>query len=115
MKPKLKLEVTIVPHWEQESPKDHFEFDGDIEFVNDQIIAGNIWGWCWIEVIVSAPQLEMAESETLGCCSYKNEADFITDGYYDDLKKEATNSLLRRIKELKYRIDSYDIPKPSKD
>ncbi len=65
----------------------------------DQIIArlesGDDWAWCM--VVVEARYHGLVGSDTLGCCSYQDEADFRAGGYYDDMKAEALADLQRQI------------------
>jgi len=43
-------------------------------------------------------------SDYLGCCSYRSKEDFMEpDGYYDDMKVEAYNSLCKELAERGYR------------
>jgi hypothetical protein len=54
----------------------------------DRIIAeldrGNLWAWCLVKVTVRYGGI--VESDTLGCCSYRDEHDFREGGsYYDDM------------------------------
>ena len=55
---------------------------------------GDLWAWCSARVIASWNDFE-CESEWLGGCSYKNEADFRKGGYYDDMKREAGLALVQ--------------------
>ncbi len=74
--------------------------DAEDRACEDEIIArlddGDVWAWA--QVTVEA-RLDV-EGQTfigrayLGCCSYKDEADFTTpDGYYPQMCEEATDEL----------------------
>jgi hypothetical protein len=62
----------------------------------DEIIAqlnrGDIWAWCIIRVTATYTLPDgttVSGSDSLGCCSFRDEQDFKTTGYYDDMKREA--------------------------
>jgi len=58
--------------------------------------AGDIWAWCY--VIIRAEYCDLVEVETLGCCNYKDEADFITNSpYYGEMVEECKRRLLATI------------------
>lgn len=63
--------------------------------VEDRILAnlddGNVWTWASIRVSASIDGIECADY--LGCCSYKDEEDFLKDVYYLDMKCEALSNL----------------------
>jgi len=53
---------------------------------------GNEWAWCCAKLTVSYDSLESVEY--LGCCSYESAEDFkLNSGYYEDMIKEALNSI----------------------
>lgn len=56
--------------------------------------SGDVWVWCEVRVIARWNGFE-SESEWLGGCCYKDEADFKKGGYYDDMKSEAGLALVR--------------------
>jgi hypothetical protein len=61
--------------------------------IQRQLDSGNLWAWC--TVAVTASRGEHEGTDYLGCCSYRNTADFVTnDGYYPDMKSEAYDRLL---------------------
>lgn len=63
--------------------------------IEDEIIArlenGDQWAWCCVHVTAKWRGLEGCD--TLGGCSYKDEADFMAGGYYDDMRMEALERL----------------------
>lgn len=57
-----------------------------------ELESGNTWSWC--SVRVQAKLGEFTGDDYLGCCSYRNTAEFIQQGgYWDDMKAEATVDL----------------------
>ena len=55
----------------------------DEKTVIDDLLSGNQWAWCNVEV--RGEYLGLSASDYLGCCSYKSEQDFKTGGYYTDM------------------------------
>jgi hypothetical protein len=49
--------------------------------------------WAWAFVTVEACIGEFAEADSLGCCCYRDTADFLDDGYYSAMKAEALKEL----------------------
>jgi hypothetical protein len=79
---------------------------GDDKFdkqVEDEIIKrinnGDVWAWCCVEVKATYKSIE-SDTEYLGACSYADEQDFKTGGYYEDMKQTAYENLLDKIKAL---------------
>lgn len=64
--------------------------------IYEQLDNGNIWAWCTVEV--KASYKGISASDYLGCCSYKDEADFKNDGYYKDMKQIAFDNLIEELK-----------------
>jgi len=52
--------------------------------VYEQLANGNDWAWCMAKVTVTSDDGRQ-ECDYLGGCSYKNEEDFKTSGYYQDM------------------------------
>ena len=80
------------------------ETDKEIE---DAIIAeldnGNRWAWCTVRVVCyyDAGLSGIEGSDYLGCCSYRDEADFVSPGgYYEDMKASAYDDFVKRIEAL---------------
>lgn len=102
---KFEPEIEIICHEEECPVRGNAQASGEDDLdreMEDQIIArlesGDIWAWCCVEV--KASFMGLSESEYLGCCSYDNEADFCSDGYYSDMKQEAVDRLRDRIRSL---------------
>src|SRR5690606_25924516 len=55
--------------------------------VLERLEAGDLWAWCTVRVVARLGDLE--GSDFLGCCSYKDEADFMASGYFEDMKAMA--------------------------
>jgi hypoxanthine-guanine phosphoribosyltransferase len=72
------------------------------QWIRDQLDAGNDWAWCLAKVTAT---LEVdghtfVGVDYLGCCSYKNEADFREPGgYFDSMKQEARARLIEHLRD----------------
>jgi hypothetical protein len=87
------VEVDHCPIRGNASASGNDEYDKKVE---DEIIArlndGDVWAWASVEVCVYYD--EISRSDYLGCCTYKNEKDFIENsGYYDDMVESALEEL----------------------
>ncbi len=69
--------------------------DADRE-CEDEILArldaGDLWAWCSVRVRVQCGDLY--EDEYLGCCSYRDEADFRANGGFEDMEHAARERLI---------------------
>lgn len=76
--------------------------DAEDKRVEDEIIARleNEDVWAWASVRMVATWRGLTADDYLGACCYKDEDDFKKDGYYEDMKNNAYNSLLRQITDL---------------
>lgn len=98
---------------EDMSPRGHFASgnDEDDKAMEDQIIneynSGNPYAWFVAKVTCKLGDFEGVDY--LGGCSYKSEADFKNDGYYEDMKEEAFQDLLRKLQHAKNLINKYEI------
>ncbi len=74
---------------------------GDVDFdrfVEDSILKrledGDVWAWATVKVTATYDGIDGVEGiDYLGCCSYRDEEDFKTCGYYADMKEEAREKL----------------------
>ena len=77
--------------------------DADDKAVEDKILAElehNPWAWCCVQVtatVISEDGQQFEGEDFLGCCSYKSQAEFEADGYFEDMKKNALKSLLSNL------------------
>lgn len=55
---------------------------------------GNEWAWCTVKVSCSVPGYNAVGYDCLGCCNYRNQADFEACDYYDDMRGEARAELI---------------------
>lgn len=92
---KVEFSIKVLP--EEQSP-DGFFASGDDEqdrkdvaWINDQLDRGNQWAWCIVTVTGKYGPLTARDS--LFGCSYRDEADFISGGYYDDMKQQVAGKL----------------------
>jgi len=61
-----------------------------------QLEAGSPWAWCTVRVTAHCGGL--VGEDFLGCCNYRDEAEFTRPGsYYDDMKTEAKADLLAKL------------------
>lgn len=58
----------------------------------------NPWLWCCVKVTASFKSL--TGTAYLGQCAYKNEADFIKGGYYEQMQDEAFEELKKQVEEI---------------
>lgn len=99
-----QVEFTIECHEEHIPVRGNALASGDDKQdkrVEDSIIRslnnGNPWSWCTVEVTASYNGLQ--GTDTLGCCSYKSEKDFIKNsGYYEDMKQQAYDELIEKLR-----------------
>jgi len=73
------------------------ERDGQLRReLKDRLADGDLWAWC--TVVVTAQWKDWKGEDTLGGCSYKDEADFRQDdGYFGDMKDRALEDLNKGI------------------
>ena len=69
------------------------------EWIRKELADGNTWAWCMMEVTASYGGAY--GSDFLGGCSYKSQKDFEKCAYYEDMKKEAYESLCEVLQETK--------------
>lgn len=79
--------------------------DADDKEAEDEILArleyGDLWAWCRVIITARIEGLEELEGiDTLGCCSYVDERDFLdpVGGYYSDMKSAAIEDLKQQLK-----------------
>lgn len=61
------------------------EIDRQVEeSILKQINNGDVWAWAFVRL--TGEWNGLAAFECLGCCAYKDEADFKADGYYEDMQ-----------------------------
>lgn len=73
--------------------------DREVEdWIRRELDTGNLWAWCTVRVTAHWRGLQGVDH--LGCCSYRNEAEFrAPGGYFEDMKDRALDDLNRRIAE----------------
>ena len=73
--------------------------------IEDQIIAdldnGNPWAWCTVKVTARIEGINLVGVDYLGCCSYRDQADFEACMYFADMKAQANNDLIAQIEVVK--------------
>jgi len=72
------------------SGDDAADYEAECE-IQGQLARGNMWAWCC--VVVTATWGDWSASDTLGACSYADEADFKKGGYYEDMCDNALAAL----------------------
>lgn len=64
--------------------------------IKERLLRGDTWAWCTVKV--TAVWKEMSGVDYLGCCSYRDDAEFMeSGGYYEGMKAEALDALNRNI------------------
>lgn len=77
------------------SGDDAYDKEVEDEIIN-RVNDGDVWAWASIKVTASWSGYE--GTDYLGCCSYKNEEDFINgDTYYDSMVIAAVDDLNRKL------------------
>lgn len=72
------------------------ETDRETEaWIHEELESGNEWAWC--NVLVTAAHAGEDGADSLGCCSYKSEADFRAGPYYGDLVDRALQELAQKL------------------
>jgi hypothetical protein len=108
-----ETEVSLADHFNSGDDDKDVETDlALIEEIEKEIAAGSRWAWCSITVTVEWEGF--SEEETVGCLSYKDEADFKADGYYSEMVKTALSDLNGEL-ELKFaNLSELLLPLPKK-
>ena len=88
-------EFTIECQPEYEPVESHFSPEAlskeDIKDIYKQVKNGNQWAWCNVKItcILTCDNEKFIGVSHLGCCSYKNQEEFVKDGYYDNMCSDA--------------------------
>lgn len=90
---------------ESTRPEDHFcsgepEADAALcEQILRRLDRGDVWAWCCVIVraTVEIDGETFSGSDSLGGCSYSNEAAFRKSGYFDDMVQAAIEDLERSL------------------
>jgi hypothetical protein len=94
----VEFSVECLP--EDSPPEGHFA-SGDDDFDRAQVeeilrdLKWNEWAWCTVKV--SAKWRNFCGRDYLGGCSYSSKQDFCEGGYFEDMKAEAFDDLIRGI------------------
>lgn len=121
MAPKKKQPAPLPPDWtltyhihvsDEDLPlKGYFVEAGASEYAEEnaklekelaaRLDRGDTWAWCQVTVIAKLlhptyGNVWIGEAH-LGACSYKDEADFRSDAYFEDMKREALADLRSRM------------------
>jgi len=95
------VSIQVSPEDEQEGPEGSFASGDDAADREDCAIVrrmlnrGNFWAWFCAKVTVSFDGL--TSDQYLGACSYSDEADFRSCGYFNDMVSEAIDDLNTQI------------------
>ena len=108
IKNKIENEVEYSTHLRPEYDGPEGMFDSGNEEEDARICAQirsdaewNEWAWCTVEV--RATWNGVFGNAFLGACSYASEKDFKEDGYYNDMKNQALESLCAKLEKLQIR------------
>lgn len=95
----VEYEVRCLP--EDETPESCYPDDTPevLRWIHEQLAAGNEWAWCCVEVTAKTTDQhgkEYVGRAYLAGCSYASREDFCKPGgYFDDLKQEALDHLIK--------------------
>ena len=65
----------------------------------DRLDKGDVWAWACVRVIAKFKDMDRPVGVAhLGGCSYKDEEDFKQGGYFEDMKGEALQDLLKKLR-----------------
>ncbi len=66
-----------------------------VEELNDRLDRGDVWAWAFVIVVArwNCPEGPLEGVASLGCCSYKDEAEFRADAYFSDMCDMALDDL----------------------
>lgn len=102
MATKVTPEITIHVTQDDAPVRGNAMASGDDELdrkVEDEILdrldSGDVWAWASVEV--RATHEGLSGSDYLGCCCYRDEEDFKSGGYYEDMVREACSNLADQI------------------
>lgn len=103
------IQIELIAEMEDIPVRGNASYSSDDELnkqCEDKIIKrldnGDVWAWAYVRITARWNGLE--GSDSLGCCSYESEKDFIScDGYYPDMVSNAIYDLLKH-------IDSVQLP-----
>lgn len=82
------------------------ETDAAIEArIIDELEWDNHWAWCCVKVSAvllgqDGKPTVLSGADYLGCCSYHDEDVFRSGGYFDGMKEQARDDLLRQVKDI---------------
>lgn len=98
-----RIEYTLEAEPETISPEGNasaIDDETDAEILSEiyrRLDAGDIWAWCSVKVTATHPDLPGFEGvDYLGGCNYADEEDFKKGGYWEDMKAQAREDLLKR-------------------
>lgn len=104
-----EVEVTLRTEWEDMSVRNHFDTDEPERdrALEAEILArmdrGDVWAWC--TVVVTAKWGGFFGDDSLGACSYVDEAEFRKGGYWEDLQAEALSRMNAQIAEVYAQVE----------
>ena len=80
--------------WDDEAENESYAAE-----IIEQLERGNDWAWCIVTVTARHPDIAgLSGVDHLGGCSYRNEAELTQPGgYYDGMRAEALDDLLKQI------------------
>ncbi len=106
---KENAEVTLEALPEDEAPEGHFA-SGDDEWDRKTCAAireqAEYSEWAWFTAKVTVRLLGFEGTDYLGCCSCKDEENFRSDGYFEDMQAEALRDLEAQILENLFEIQA---------
>jgi hypothetical protein len=73
------------------------KYDQEVEDgINGRLLCGDVWAWASVKVecAVELNGEKFTGCSYLGACSYEDEEDFKTGGYYEQMKEDAKKDLI---------------------
>lgn len=99
----VHFSLTHEPEYHVDYRREFFHDDPEtVAWIDEQLTMGNTWAWCQVEVTATWTDPYTGEEfeghDYLGGCSYKSKVDFCEPGgYFDDMKSEAYDRLIKEI------------------
>lgn len=99
-----KIEIQIQVEQEDDSYRDAHDHgkteDGaaNIEWIQSRLESGSVWAWAHVRVLAKYQDIEGWDS--MGCCSYEDEAAFRRCDYFEQLVGEAVKQIATTLEEI---------------
>jgi len=71
------------PETDADYRKEFADCPENIPYIKNQLAKGNRWAWCMVSVSITIGG--QTATDYLGACSYRNQSEFKSGGYYSDM------------------------------